>query len=98
MRVRAVTVNVKPEFVSQFEEATADNHRGSIQEPGVVRFDVLRDDRTPGTYLLYEMYRDSQAIQAHKETDHYKRWRDTVAPMMAQPRQGVDLTLLHPEE
>jgi quinol monooxygenase YgiN len=36
--------------------------------------------------VLVEIYRSADAPAAHKETDHYKRWRDTVADMMAEPR------------
>lgn len=96
MIVRVVQVAVKPEQSEQFEAATAENHYASLKEPGVVRFDVLRDDQNPGAYILYEMYRNSEAVLAHKETDHYATWRDTVGPMMETPRQGRDCTLLYP--
>lgn len=97
MIVRVVEVAVKPGFYQQFEHATGDNHRASLQEPGVSRFDVLRDEGSPGRYVLYEAYRDAEAVQAHKETDHYHRWRDTVEPMMDNPRRGTDCTVLYPE-
>lgn len=98
MIVRVVHVSVKPEYYEQFEDATAENHRASLQEPGVARFDVLRDDGNPGCYILYEMYRDSAAVLAHKETGHYARWRAAVEPMMEKPRRGVDCTLLYPSD
>lgn len=96
MIVRVVQVTVRPDRVEEFENATAENHYSSLGEPGVLRFDVLRDDRNPGCYILYEMYRDSEAVLAHKETVHYKAWRDTVESMMEKPRQGTDCTLLYP--
>lgn len=98
MIVRAVTIHVKPAFLDAFEEACHANHRASIQEPGVVRFDVLRDEQNPGTYMLYEMYRSSEAALLHKETDHYHAWKSTVEPMMALPREGLDLTVLWPAD
>lgn len=97
MIVRVVKVSIKPEYLEQFEKVTGANHRGSIQESGVVRFDVLRDDKNPGEYVLYEMYRDTAAVQAHKETVHYREWRDAVEPMMTRPRQGNDLRMIFPE-
>ena len=41
-----VAVRVKPEFVAAFREATVENARQSLQEPGVARFDAVqqRDD------------------------------------------------------
>jgi len=36
-------------------------------------------------------------MNAHKETAHYARWRDAVAPWMAEPRRGVKHVSLFPE-
>ena len=87
MIVRVIRVHVKPESTDAFEKITVENHRGSVAEPGVLRFDVLKDPQTPGEYLLYEVYRDEAATDAHKETAHYKKWRDAVGPMMAGDRE-----------
>lgn len=97
MIVRAVTVWVKPDQCEAFEEATRENHLGSLREPGVMRFDVLRDETNPGLYMLYEMYRSEEATLLHKETEHYKRWRERVEPMMEKPRSGWALRVLYPE-
>jgi len=97
MIVRAVSVWVKPEFCEEFQEATRLNHLGSIKEPGVVRFDVLRDETNPCVYMLYEMYHSDEAALLHKETEHYKLWRKTVEPMMEKPRSGWALQVVYPE-
>ena len=89
---------VRPERCEEFEEATRLNHLGSIEESGVVRFDVLRDEIQPGVYMLYEMYRSEEAALLHKETEHYKRWKTTVESMMVKPRKGWELTVLHPAD
>lgn len=84
-----VHVHVKPEFVDAFLSATLDNARESLREPGIARFDVVQqvDDRT--RFVLVEVYKAPAAPAAHKETSHYARWRDTVAPMMMEPRTSV---------
>lgn len=89
MYVVSVTVNVKPSFVEQFVEATLDNARNTRQEPGNVRFDVLQAEEEPARFLLYEAYRGKDDFTAHQQTEHYLRWKQTVADWMAQPRQGV---------
>jgi (4S)-4-hydroxy-5-phosphonooxypentane-2,3-dione isomerase len=98
MHIALVHVHVKPEHIDAFEAATNENAANSRLEPGVVRFDVLRrpDDRT--RYLLVEIYRDEDAAAAHKTTDHYLAWRNTVAPFMAEPRQGVVYTNVSPAD
>jgi len=44
--------------------------------------------------MLYEAYTDEQSAANHKETAHYLKWRDEVAPLMAEPRKGVKYNLL----
>lgn len=81
-----VHVHVKPEHVDAFHEATLANARESIKEPGIARFDVIQDSEDATRFVFVEVYRTAQAPAAHKETAHYLKWRDTVAPMMAEPR------------
>ena len=97
MHVTLVEVRVKPEHVDDFIAATCDNHLGSIAEPGNRRFDVLHDPADPCRFLLYEAYASAADAAAHKDTPHYLRWRDRVAPMMAAPRRGTPLTGLFPK-
>ncbi|MHC4715460.1 MAG: putative quinol monooxygenase [Planctomycetota bacterium] len=89
MYVVAVTVYVKEPSMSQFIEATLDNARNTRREAGNVRFDVSQAVDEPTRFLLYEVYRTKDDFTAHQQTDHYLRWRETVADWMAQPRQGV---------
>ncbi|MBQ7921007.1 MAG: antibiotic biosynthesis monooxygenase [Clostridia bacterium] len=87
-----VFVDVKPECVAAFEEITLYNHNNTRKEPGNVRFDVLHDRKDENKFILYEVFADEDAAAAHKETEHYKVWRETVAPMMASPRSSIPTT------
>jgi len=84
-----VHVRVKPESVQAFKQATLINSRESIKEPGIFRFDFLQRQDDPTRFLLVEGYRSDEASAAHKTTQHYQTWRDTVAQMMAEPRASV---------
>ena len=97
MQVTIVHVHVKPEHVEDFLEATRENHLASVREPGNLRFDVLQLEEDPTRFVLYEAYENEAAAAAHKQTDHYLRWRETVADWMAEPRQGVRYHGLLPE-
>ncbi|HEX5171187.1 MAG TPA: antibiotic biosynthesis monooxygenase [Cyclobacteriaceae bacterium] len=97
MIVTLVHVYVKPEFIDAFIEATRLNHESSVQEPGNLRFDILQDSNDQSKFVLYEAYASERAVTAHKETPHYAKWRDTVTPWMAKPREGVKHKLLFPE-
>ena len=93
-----VFVHVKPDQVEAFEAATLENARNSVQEPGVARFDVARQDGDPTRFVLVEVYRTPDDSARHKETAHYEQWRDTVADMMAEPRLSIKLTNVFPED
>lgn len=98
MYVVSVTVFVEDEHVQEFIEATLRNARKTREEPGNVRFDVLRCNEVANRFLLYEAYTDEDGFKRHQQTPHYLRWRDTVADWMAQPRLGVKHVSLFPED
>lgn len=96
MHVTLVHVEVIPEFIDSFIDATRVNHEASIQEPGNLRFDVLQQSDQPTQFVLYEAYASAEDAQAHKQTTHYLTWRDTVAEWMAMPRYGQRYSGLYP--
>ena len=98
MHIVCVRVRVKPECVAAFREATRENARGSLEEPGVARFDVLQQSDDETHFMLIEVYREPEAANRHKETEHYRVWRDTVADMMAEPRSGLRYTGVFPDD
>ena len=98
MTVTIVHIWVNPENVKAFLQATKENHEQSIKEPGNLRFDVLQDAGDPSKFVLYEAYASDESAAAHKETAHYKKWRDAVALWMAKPREGMKHLLLFPEK
>ena len=93
-----VNVAVIPDVREGFLAATEENARASRHESGIVRFDVLSDRADPAHVVLVEVYRDEAAAAAHKETGHYQRWRDIVAPMMARPREPTRYLNTSPED
>ena len=97
MLIVHVFVHVKPEAVEAFRAASLENARNSVQEPGVVRFDVAQQDDDPNRFILMEIYRTAEDPARHKETAHYATWRDAVEPMMAEPRRSMKYRALFPE-
>ena len=96
MLVVHVNVRIRPERIGDFLAATVINARASLAEPGVLRFDIIQDRADPARVVLVEVYRDEQASQAHKLTPHYTTWRDSVAEMMAKPRESVRYSVVFP--
>ncbi len=98
MLVVHVFVHANAEHVDAFIQATVDNASNSIQESGIARFDLIQQADDPTRFVLVEVYRTPEAPAQHKETAHYLRWRDAVAPMMASPRQSIKYTTLFPAD
>jgi autoinducer 2-degrading protein len=83
-----VTVQVKTDYIKAFIEETENNVKNSRKEAGILQFDLLQQSDSPDQFVLYEVYRDSNDQLAHRETVHYKRWKEVVEIMMAVPRKG----------
>jgi (4S)-4-hydroxy-5-phosphonooxypentane-2,3-dione isomerase len=98
MNIVLVRVQVKSDCIEEFKAATVENAACSIQEPGVARFDLLQESADPCRFLLVEVYRNAGAPALHKQTAHYAKWRDAVAPMMAEPRTGTGYTNIFPDD
>ena len=98
MLIVHVDVRVKPECVDAFKQASLENARNSVQEPGIARFDVIQRQDDPTRFVLVEVYRTEDAPAKHKETAHYQKWRDTVAPMMAEPRSSTKFVNVFPDD
>jgi (4S)-4-hydroxy-5-phosphonooxypentane-2,3-dione isomerase len=96
MHTTIVHIHVKPEHIADFVDACRKNHEAAIKEPGNRRFDVLQSAEKPGWFVLYEAYSSADAAATHKQTEHYARWRDTVADWMAAPRKGLVFNGLFP--
>jgi quinol monooxygenase YgiN len=98
MLVVHVHVSVKPEYVEAFKQASLANARESIKESGIARFDVVQQQDDPTRFVLVEAYRTPDAPAAHKETEHYHTWHDTVAPMMAERRSSIKFNNVFPDD
>ena len=92
MLATVVLISVKPDCIEEFIKITKYNQENSRKEEGNIRFDFLSVNDDPSKFILYEVYKDSESAGLHKETEHYLRWRETVAPMMAESRRSFPTT------
>jgi (4S)-4-hydroxy-5-phosphonooxypentane-2,3-dione isomerase len=98
MLITHVHVHVKPDSIEAFKEATIENARKSIEEPGIARFDVIQSADDPARFILVEIYRTPDAPAQHKATAHYETWRATVAPMMHEGRTSTHYRKVFPQD
>jgi autoinducer 2-degrading protein len=93
-----VFVHVKENCIDDFKTATLENAANSVQEEGIARFDVLQQRDDPARFVLVEVHRTANDPAHHKETAHYLKWRETVAPMMAEERSSIKYNNVYPDE
>jgi (4S)-4-hydroxy-5-phosphonooxypentane-2,3-dione isomerase len=98
MLILLVDIHVKPEHIEAFKIATTENASNGRKEPGVARFDFLQDTDNPAHFSLVEVYRDQDAVVAHKLTAHYLAWVDLTADMFAEPRTRALFTNVSPDD
>jgi autoinducer 2-degrading protein len=98
MLIVHVHVHVRADQVEAFRAASVENAQQSVREPGVARFDVIQQQDDPTRFILVEVYRTADDPARHKETAHYRKWRDTVESMTAEPRRSVKFSNVFPDE
>jgi len=98
MIVTCVYVHVKPDEISNFINATVENHNGSVKEPGNLRFDLIQQADDECRFMIYEAYESQEAAANHKTTAHYLKWRDNVKDYMADPREGIKYNVIEPND
>ncbi len=87
--VLVVNIRIKPENVDRWMKMALDNAREARKEPGCRQFDVLVDPKDKTRVLLYEIYNDEKAFEAHQATPHFKKYLAEAVPMLAhRERQG----------
>ena len=97
MFVMQVSLQVKPDQVEAFKAASRENGRHTVQEPGNVRFEFFQQADAPSQFMLLEVYRSSEDMEAHLKSEHFQAWSAATTDMFVS-RSGVQLTPLFPEE
>ena len=89
MFVLSVDLRIKPENVESFISKAVENAAGSRKEPGCRQFDVLVDPEDPTKAMLYEVYLDEKAFDAHQQTAHFKKYLTEAVPLLATRKRHV---------
>jgi quinol monooxygenase YgiN len=74
MLILAVHVTIKAgheeEVLAPFRKLEEETRR----EPGCIMYIVQRSRENPRHYLIYEQYKDDAALDAHRNTAHFKEY------------------------
>jgi quinol monooxygenase YgiN len=89
MFVLQVNLRIKPENVDAFMKKALENAREARKEPGCRQFDVLVDPKDSARVMLYEVYDDERAFEAHQQTPHFKKYVAEAVPLLASRERQV---------
>ena len=82
--VIVVEFRIKSGEMAAFRKLMDENARASIRdERGCRRFDVLQNRKDAERILLYEIYDDRAAFDAHLKTPHFASFNQASAPLVA---------------
>ncbi len=80
--VNAIDLDIAPAETEKYLAAVRENAAASVKEPGCREFNVHTLASNPNHVFLYEVYDNDAAAQAHRQTDHFKKYQATTANMV----------------
>jgi len=93
--INAVDLDINPADMPKFMEAIKENGAASVKEPGCRTFNIHVSAKDPNHVFLYEVYDNAAALDAHRQTAHFKKYAATTKDMVtkrdARPMTAVVL-------
>ena len=81
--INAVDLVVIPSEMPKFLEAIKENGANAVKEPGCREFNITVLANNPNHVFLYEVYDNEAALNAHRQTEHFKKYQAATANMIA---------------
>jgi (4S)-4-hydroxy-5-phosphonooxypentane-2,3-dione isomerase len=81
--INLVELDIVPAEFDKFMEAIEENGAASVKDPGCREFNIIVSEKDPHHVLLFEVYDNAAALEAHRATDHFKKYQTTTANMVA---------------
>ena len=81
--VNVVEYDIVPGQIDAYLAALKENGAATVKEPGCHEFNILVSQKDPNHVLIFEVYNDAAAAQAHRETEHFKKYAATIKDMVA---------------
>ena len=93
--INAVDLDINPADIDAYMAALKENGAASVTEPGCRVFNIHVQASNPNHVFIYEVYDSAAALDAHRATDHFKKYAATTAKMVtkrdARPMTSVAL-------
>ena len=81
--VLQVNIRIKPENVDAFMAQVIANARAARSERGCTQFEVFVDPEDKTSVMLFEVYDDQKAFEAHQAGAAFKKYLAEAVPLLA---------------
>ena len=89
--VRMVKLDIDPVQVDTYKSALKEQIEAAVRvEPGVLALYAVSETANPAHVMIFEIYTDSNAYQAHLESPHYKKYK-TATQSMVRSRELIEV-------
>jgi (4S)-4-hydroxy-5-phosphonooxypentane-2,3-dione isomerase len=82
--INAVDIDVVPGQIDNYLAALKENGAAAVkQEPGCHEFNITVSQKDPNHVFIFEVYDSAAALDAHRQTDHFKKYAAITKEMVA---------------
>jgi (4S)-4-hydroxy-5-phosphonooxypentane-2,3-dione isomerase len=82
--INAVDIDVVPGQIDDYLAAVKENGAAAVkQEPGCREFNITVSQKDPNHVFIFEVYDNAAALDAHRQTDHFKKYAALTNEMVA---------------
>ena len=81
--VNAVNLDIVPGQIDNYLAALKANGAEAVKEPGCREFNIHVQANDANHVFIYEVYDNAAALEAHRQTPHFKKYAATTANMVA---------------
>jgi (4S)-4-hydroxy-5-phosphonooxypentane-2,3-dione isomerase len=97
-RAESLYINAVPGQIENYLAALKENGAAAVQgEPGCREFNITVSQKDPNHVFIFEVYDSAAAFDAHRQTDHFKKYaastKDLVAKREVHPLSSVAMNL-----
>jgi len=81
--INSVDLDINPADMDAYMAALKENGAKAVTEPGCREFNIHVKADNPNHVFIYEVYDSAAALEAHRATDHFKKYAATTQKMVA---------------
>jgi quinol monooxygenase YgiN len=81
--INAINLDIAPDQFDKFMAAAKENAVASAKDPGCREFSIAVSQDDPHHIMFFEVYDNAAALDAHRATDHFKKFQAATKDMVA---------------